>query len=1646
MGNQPGKLQNQNQSGRPKKVVTWKSAERPSTPGRPVLIPLSEQQPDVVNLRWERPKLDGGSPITGYVVEHRRMGSPHWVRATPTPVTQCEVSISGLEPGWRYQFRVFAENVVGRSDPSELSEALTVTLQRTAICVPSFIEELQDRQAVEDERIEFRVRVVGQPPPQINWFKDGYEVFSSRRTKILNDNDVSALIIHQVALTDEGEIKCTATNRAGHVATKSQLMVQAPPKIRLPRTYEDGLIVEAGEVLRLKVGVAGQPSPAVTWLHEGEIVPNSERFEISNTDRNSLLKIDSIQRNDRGEYSVRAWNQLGEDVTSFLVTVTARPNPPGKVRLNMSFGKSATLSWTSPLDDGGCKIGYYIVEYFRVGWNVWLKAATTRSLSTTLHDLIEGSEYKFRVKAENPYGVSEPSEESEVLFIPDPKRGITKPKSESKLTEEKSKSAPPRRKALSPNRSQADAATEISPGALRKPKPQLVDTEDLHREMNYGTSDKLLKLDIRRSPSNANATKPSSPVSPNTKLMTLNTKLSATPSPTSPTPKSPQRSPLTDRKVMPHFLQQLLPSKDKSPSPSKQKVAPPLATAEPELTPEKPSTPEISRSSLRRKRSLSPLRKSPTLPEEINRTPALQRSAEPAHLGVNQLVRRHSGHSLSPAKNAPTLAVAIATGAMGMRKEKSPQLSRKDRKEIIHRDERAGRDEQSISTRAIGMQEEKSPQLNKKDHKEIIQRDEGAGRIERTDRTNHNNGQDEFLRAERSERSEQRKRQPEQAERIEQSRRPDHADRLTQAERDKQAEWIEWVKKANGNNAALQNKNHYNHNKQTVSTLTNPTIEISAPPPSKTLISPSPPTSPLSLAEKQDDVHTSNEFMLVVFDKNSKVKDKNKQDSFELDLEDALQPPPISISSPDLASLEFTNLHTFPLRRSVSSTELLYERAMARFYEAVELEEAEKARKLKSIQEKDKERQRQNDNRTEKELEMPIAGGSLQPPFVRKRLGSMTEAERLSFERRSELRRQSESFVQELRSAAARWGSRENLFYSKPLSRTTGLLLGKDENREERDDVEDLDVDDADDYDDMLQGEMASGFQSKVEPTKQASFELESDYTESTASSDDDSIEKFKMELRARTKTPSPPRASPPKDHMETYHPRNMSAGVFTPYRAPMPENAAIVLTRPAPLTDPDFVPKPILKRPSNENVQPLTEQIISSKSNSNNNVNKQSLENIESISDNNKNQAANNTASSHEKSGFAESIMSFFKRDSRANTEKNIEENVNFVGFTGKPIPLSPTVVAAELEAKRKAKEEDDSKRKEAERTMREEAYAVVDHYSDLVSQISSTRKYHTPIYLDKEELKKAGGNTDNDEEMRMRRSQSPEGGLMPPISNKPRLSISERGQLVHVRETGSGMAFTEPPKALEPDTPTPSESSSQAFSMSSARKEIALPSITSTKTNLPATPITKTISSDLLASDDNTTAEVISETLYEHPDSRGRTRIVKVKRIIKKRVPSRSRDASLNRPPSSAASQQDIDIDIPTEAQSPVRRRVLSRTRTSTGQSKSPGPFGRRPLPPLTTATGVLPPPPEILLSMAANYEKVESKSAEQLEEEAHEKVRSALSYSTDLVLFMVACYVYLFKDAWLVLPILSLMIYRQLGDFINDCIPKWMKRKKN
>lgn len=116
-------------------------------------------------------------------------------------------------------------------------------------------------------------------------------------------------------------------------------LFSAPPRIRIPRQYEDGLIFEKDEVIRLKVSVTGRPLPRTTWYHDGQPIPFGGRYEVSNTDRSSGLRISEAQRGDRGEYHVQATSRLGEDAVSFLVTVTGELLPWAQTRRFGQFGQ-----------------------------------------------------------------------------------------------------------------------------------------------------------------------------------------------------------------------------------------------------------------------------------------------------------------------------------------------------------------------------------------------------------------------------------------------------------------------------------------------------------------------------------------------------------------------------------------------------------------------------------------------------------------------------------------------------------------------------------------------------------------------------------------------------------------------------------------------------------------------------------------------------------------------------------------------------------------------------------------------------------------------------------------------------------------------------------------------------------------------------------------------------------------------------------------------------------------------------------------------------------------------------------------------------------------------------------------------------------
>lgn len=99
------------------------------------------------DLRWQAPSSDGGSPITNYVVEKRDVRRKAW-QAVDTTVKELKYTVSPLNEGSLYVFRVAAENAIGMGEFCELEDAVlakdtfsklsTVVYQCFCICVLRF--------------------------------------------------------------------------------------------------------------------------------------------------------------------------------------------------------------------------------------------------------------------------------------------------------------------------------------------------------------------------------------------------------------------------------------------------------------------------------------------------------------------------------------------------------------------------------------------------------------------------------------------------------------------------------------------------------------------------------------------------------------------------------------------------------------------------------------------------------------------------------------------------------------------------------------------------------------------------------------------------------------------------------------------------------------------------------------------------------------------------------------------------------------------------------------------------------------------------------------------------------------------------------------------------------------------------------------------------------------------------------------------------------------------------------------------------------------------------------------------------------------------------------------------------------------------
>lgn len=509
---------------------------------------------------------------------------------------------------------------------------------------------------------------------------------------------------------------------------------------------------------------------------------------------------------------------------------------------------------------------------------------------------------------------------------------------------------------------------------------------------------------------------------------------------------------------------------------------------------------------------------------------------------------------------------------------------------------------------------------------------------------------------------------------------------------------------------------------------------------------------------------------------------------------------------------------------------------------------------------------------------------------------------------------------------------------------------------------------------------------------------FDEDYTESTASTGSfsmsasmesvKSIEKFINSVRSATSPTTVRQWS--NDELETYHPR-MEVRALSPYRTPEPGQATVILNKPLPPLDPDYVPKPILKWPPNE-------KSASEKCENNDN-------------DKDKEQTTKSLPATPKPEKEKKSFLQMFTK--KTISTENIKKSPNDTNKMITPIAKATLPKANE---KQNQKENLINQRQNS----MEENKVAIDYYSDLVREVASKpkQKPKIPLYMNNDAMREAAAQAEREEQTYQTNS-TQYGSISETIKSTDKMADEDPTELLNVakrmNQYSNSVDYVKRDKMTSPSTDVVEISVEQTKSISYSLRQIKQPDSIS-----PHKDVFEASAKSLLESTKAfETASLDNGVLSHAIDTKNQETITKV------RNSTRSRRLE----PKSLSGRQRSQSKSPvSEHKTSLMSTVLKVTRMPINDKQNNIHFE---LPPSH--------------SPSASPEPRCRTPEQILQKVAETNVRSTIRYTTDLVMFLLACWLYLFRDPRLAIPILVLMVYRRIRNALAQKLQKWTKRKK-
>ncbi|XP_055536222.1 obscurin isoform X8 [Wyeomyia smithii] len=324
------------------------------------------------------------------------------------------------------------------ANPLGETETKASAIIRKMFQKPNFVYRFSNVQQLPGLEAKFPAKLVGNPRPTVQWYKNETPINPNDRYRMKYEGEHCCLYIKECVESDTGLYSCVATNREGNSTVEAKLDVVSQltrGEERTPASFMKkpvDMTVLEGMKAKFTACVDGFPLPTVEWIRDGHRLVPSEKYRIeSEINGIARLIIDDVKEEDLGRYTCKISNNLAEvlaHVNLFFEPLDACPRRRyGKTKdknylhtapyplmdkpiISKLTDRRLTLSWKPSMTTVPRYPITYQMEMMELPDGDWHTARSgIRSCSCEVRNLEPFRDYKFRIRVENKYGVSEPS-------------------------------------------------------------------------------------------------------------------------------------------------------------------------------------------------------------------------------------------------------------------------------------------------------------------------------------------------------------------------------------------------------------------------------------------------------------------------------------------------------------------------------------------------------------------------------------------------------------------------------------------------------------------------------------------------------------------------------------------------------------------------------------------------------------------------------------------------------------------------------------------------------------------------------------------------------------------------------------------------------------------------------------------------------------------------------------------------------------------------------------------------------------------------------------------------------------------------------------------------------------------------------------